>query len=44
MNLSEHTENLIKIDKQYLEDMNKKECEKYFGSWINDIDNLKKQF
>jgi Rps23 Pro-64 3,4-dihydroxylase Tpa1-like proline 4-hydroxylase len=44
MNLSENTENLIKIDKQYLENMNQKECEKYFGSWTNDIDNLKNQF
>jgi Rps23 Pro-64 3,4-dihydroxylase Tpa1-like proline 4-hydroxylase len=44
MNLSENTENLIKIDKQYLEIMNQKECEKYFGSWTNDIDNLKQQF
>ena len=39
-----NTENSIKIDKTYLEKINKLDCLKYFGKWINKIDVLKEEF
>lgn len=36
--------NLINIDTNYLENINNNECTHYFGSWVDDIDNLKTKF
>jgi len=45
MTLCDATEKLIKIDHQYLNNINKTEFkEQIFGPWINDIDNLKQKF
>ena len=38
------SDNLIKIDKNYLEEINKEDCLKYFGSWVNNIEELNSQF
>jgi len=43
MNVQTNTENLIKIDSTYLEEINKKKNQ-YFGSWINNIEELKEKF
>jgi Rps23 Pro-64 3,4-dihydroxylase Tpa1-like proline 4-hydroxylase len=37
-------DNLIKIEKNYLEKINNEECLKYFGNWVNNIEELNKQF
>jgi Rps23 Pro-64 3,4-dihydroxylase Tpa1-like proline 4-hydroxylase len=37
-------ENIEKIDKQYLNEINLLNMENYFGNWINNISNLNKQF
>ena len=42
--MDKNTENLIKIDNLYLENINKKDSTKYFGSWVNSIDKLKDKF
>jgi len=44
MIIDETTEKLIKIDNLYLENINKEDSTKYFGSWVNSIDNLKDKF
>lgn len=44
MNLDNSNENPIKINNSYLTTINKKDCLTYFGSWINNIDNLNKMF
>jgi hypothetical protein len=33
-----------KISEEYLEKINKEDCVKFFGNWINNIDNLKTQY
>jgi Rps23 Pro-64 3,4-dihydroxylase Tpa1-like proline 4-hydroxylase len=43
MNVQTNTENLIKIDSTYLEEINKKKSQ-YFGPWINNIEDLKEKF
>jgi Rps23 Pro-64 3,4-dihydroxylase Tpa1-like proline 4-hydroxylase len=44
MNLDNNTENIVKINQSYLDSINETDCLTYFGSWINDIDNLNKTF
>ena len=39
-----HSEQIIKIDSHYLENINKEDCTKYFGNWINNIDELREKF
>jgi Rps23 Pro-64 3,4-dihydroxylase Tpa1-like proline 4-hydroxylase len=39
-----NTENSIKIDTSYLETINSQPCANYFGSWVNNIDQLKTNF
>jgi Rps23 Pro-64 3,4-dihydroxylase Tpa1-like proline 4-hydroxylase len=43
MDVKTNTENLIKIDSTYLEEINKKKNQ-YFGDWINNIEELKDKF
>jgi hypothetical protein len=33
---------MIKIKNDYLKNINNNEIKKYFGDWINDLENLKK--
>jgi Rps23 Pro-64 3,4-dihydroxylase Tpa1-like proline 4-hydroxylase len=37
-------ENVIKIDKEYLDIINNENCDEYFGTWLNNIDELKPKF
>ena len=39
-----HSEQNIKINSKYLEFINQQDCTKYFGDWINNIDELRYKF
>jgi Rps23 Pro-64 3,4-dihydroxylase Tpa1-like proline 4-hydroxylase len=39
-----YSEEIIKIDSKYLEFINQQDCTKYFGNWINNIDELREKF
>ena len=44
MNIDLHTENLLKIDKNYLEETTKQSVSHFFGEWTKNIDKLKQDF
>jgi Rps23 Pro-64 3,4-dihydroxylase Tpa1-like proline 4-hydroxylase len=44
MKYNETTEKIIKINSDYLDEINKTVFLNFFGNWINNIENLKKQF
>jgi Rps23 Pro-64 3,4-dihydroxylase Tpa1-like proline 4-hydroxylase len=44
MNIDLHTENLLKIYKNYLDKISKESVLRFFGEWTKDIDKLKQDF